>query len=221
MQDADAQRSKWIRIGKDLEGGLVYKTTSSDAIYLPVGCIHAVFTVEGGFLFTIEFSTPDSVKVLSSLFNSHFDKFKDVYAKAELPSQFIQSVDLALQQNRPLVGLKSWIDMEERLRRWADKSEDHNPTTKNKEWIKRRQKWKEEIARIWESFFNSLGSEKLSCPCGKMRPNQSLEKHFCAAHLFESLLPQPKPRPRGGVSATAGTISHRRKRRRRSDSSVE
>jgi hypothetical protein len=215
MQNADAQRNKWIRIGKDLEGGLVYKTTSFDAIYLPVGCIHAVFTVEGGFLLTIEFSTPDSVKVLSSLFNSHFDRFKDVYAKAQLPGQFIESVDLALQQNRPLVGLKAWIDMETRLRRWADNSEDKNSSTKNPEWVSRRPGWKEEIGEVWNSFFASQVSEKLTCPCKKMGPNQSLEEHFHADHRFgfEAIL----PRPRKGVGIFPGTtkISLVGKRKRR------
>jgi hypothetical protein len=110
----------------------------------------------------------------------------------------------------------------DRRRRWADKSEDHNTRTKNTEWISTRRGWKEEIARTWNSFFVSLGSEKLSCPCGKMGSNQPLEEDFRAAHLFESLLSKPKPRPRGGVSATAGTISHRgKRRRRRSDSSME
>jgi hypothetical protein len=220
----NAQRSKWIRIGPHLEGGLIYKITSSGAIYSPVGCIHAVFTVQGGFVLTIEFSSPKAAEALSSLCNAHFDQFKDQYSKAQLPDQFIESVDLALTYNKdgPSVGLKAWIDMEDRLRRWADKSEDHNPRTKNTEWISRRPGWKEKIARIWNSFFVSLGSEKLSCPCRKMGPNQSLEEHFRAAHLFESLLPKPKPRPRGGVSATAGTISHRgKRRRRRSDSSIE
>lgn len=222
MQDADAQRNKWIRIGKDLEGGLIYKTTSSDAIYLPIGCIHAVFTVEGGFLLTIEFSTPESVKVLSSLFNSHFDRFKDDYSKAELPGQFIESVALALRRNRALVGLKAWIDMEERLRRWADNSEDNDSATKNTEWISRRPGWKKKIVKIWTSFFKSQFSENLSCPCEKMHRSQSLEEHFRADHL--SMFRTSFPRPRKGVGAFSETTkaSYRGKRKRgRSDSSME
>jgi hypothetical protein len=131
----DAQRSKWIRIGPYLEGGLIYKITSSDAIYSPVGCLHPVFTVQRGFVLTIDFSTPKCAVVLSSLCNSRFDQFKDQYSKAQLPGQFIESVDLTLTYNKdgPVVGLKAWIDMEDRLRRWADKSEDHNqePRTRN------------------------------------------------------------------------------------------
>jgi hypothetical protein len=220
MQDADSHRSKWVRIGRYLEGGLIYKTTSSDAIYLPVGCIHAVFTVRGGFLVTIEFGTPDSVRVLSSLFNSHFDQFKDPYAKAELPSQFIESVDLALKQNRAIAGLKAWIDMEDRLLRWADNSEDSNSTTKNKEWISRRQGWKNEVTRIWNSFFASTASDKLACPCKKMGHNQSLEVHFRAAHLLDTAFPRPKRR--GGKNSKAALALSRGKRKRtRSDSSIE
>ena len=75
MRIADAQRGKLARIGKDLEGGLIFKSTSSQALYIPVGCIHAVFTLHVGFLLSIEFSTPDSVPVLATLLNSDFDRF--------------------------------------------------------------------------------------------------------------------------------------------------
>ncbi|KAG4430017.1 hypothetical protein IFR05_014500 [Cadophora sp. M221] len=62
MQSADGQRSKLARIGKDLGGGLVIKADSSQALYIPAGCIHAVFTLHGGFLVSLEFTTSLSVK---------------------------------------------------------------------------------------------------------------------------------------------------------------
>ena len=184
MQMADAQRGKLARVGKDLEGCLIFKTTSRQALYIPVGCIHAVFTIHGGFLLSIEFSTPESVRVLAALLNSNFDRFKDQYAQCELPGQFIESINLALQQNRPLVGLKAWIDIEDRIRRWASKCEDGNQATKNKHWIKRRDAWKKKVSTTWDRFFSSVHSKTVICPCGTMEMGISLKDHFRAKHMF-------------------------------------
>lgn len=168
MQLADAQPGKLARIGKDLEGGLVFKNTSRQALYIPVGCIHAVYTTTGGFLLSIEFSTPESVRVLSALLNTDFDLFKDQYVQAELPGQFIESIDLALQQNRALVGLGAWIDTQDRIRRWISKKEDDSEATKNRFWIERRSDWKKKVADTWNRFFSTPQSRKIECPCGHM-----------------------------------------------------
>ena len=121
MQLADGQRSKLERIGKELEGGLMIHTDSSEALYIPAGCIHAVYTLHGGFLVTLEFTTPVSVKVLSTLLNAQFDRFKDQWLQSELPGQFIESVELALTQNQVQVGLDAWINTQDRLYLWFDK----------------------------------------------------------------------------------------------------
>ena len=44
-----------------LEEGLVVHTTSAEAVYLPAGCLYAVFTTEGGFLVSIDCTTHMSV----------------------------------------------------------------------------------------------------------------------------------------------------------------
>jgi hypothetical protein len=86
IQLADAQRGKLARICKDLEGGLVFRSTSQQAIYIPAGCIHVVFTTRGGFLLTMEFSTPESACVLSALLKSDFDIFRINTRKQYFPA---------------------------------------------------------------------------------------------------------------------------------------
>ncbi|CZT10695.1 uncharacterized protein RAG0_15104 [Rhynchosporium agropyri] len=66
MKRVDGQRAKLTRIGRSLEGGLVFTTNSNEAIYLPAGCIHAVITFEGGYLIAIDFVTPLSSRPLST-----------------------------------------------------------------------------------------------------------------------------------------------------------
>ncbi|KAE9375997.1 hypothetical protein N431DRAFT_464056 [Stipitochalara longipes BDJ] len=174
MQRADAQHGKLVRIGAELKGGLIFHTTSRQAIYIPIGCIHGVFTTHGGFLLSMEFSTPESARVLAALLNSDFDLFKDQYSQAELPGQFIEAVDLALQNNRPLVGLGAWIDALEHVRRWSCKTID-DPSV-NKPWMERRGAWMKRVESTWECFFKSPQAEKIQCPCGDM-DGESLREH--------------------------------------------
>jgi hypothetical protein len=188
MQKADAQKEKLARIGKDLEGGLVFKTTSADVIYIPVGCIHTVFTIHGGFLLTMEFNTPLAAPVLSRLFNYEFDKFKEDYAHAELPTQFIESIELALKHNYPLVGLKAWIDTEEHIRRWVDNS----TAAKYEVWNERRSGWKRKVDEVWNEFFKDRESKKIACPCGRMGSGESLKEHFRSTHAFTKATPKTR-----------------------------
>lgn len=184
MQQAEAQRSKLARIGKCLEGGLIYKTTSTEALYVPIGCIHAVFTIHGGFLVTMEFNSPMAAKVLSALFLSGFHVRKDPYAQAELPGEFIEAVALALRENQVLLGIEAWISVKEHILRWADTSEDRHEATRNEFWIERRLGWKKKVTETWNEFFSSIHSQKVVCPCGDMEAGESFREHFRAEHMF-------------------------------------
>lgn len=191
MQLAGAQGRKLAAIGPNLEGGLIIRTTSSDAIYIPVGCIHAVFTIHGGFLLTMEFATPKSVRALSSLLNSEFDCFKDPYSQKELPQQFIEAVNLALTTNQREIGLKAWIDMEKRVRRWN--LVDLDAAKK----VKERQKlWKKGIRKMWDAFFQNLQPRDMACPCGQMELGQHLKEHFRGAHDFTECMKGAAGKPR-------------------------
>ncbi len=61
MQNEQGQLAKFARLGGVLEGGVVVRTTSKDALYIPAGCAHGVFTIRGGFLLTIDCTTRDSI----------------------------------------------------------------------------------------------------------------------------------------------------------------
>jgi hypothetical protein len=53
MQDEQGEHTKLARPGGLLKGGVVIRITSREAIYTPV-ILHAVFTVQGGFLVSIQ-----------------------------------------------------------------------------------------------------------------------------------------------------------------------
>ncbi|PVH83869.1 hypothetical protein DL98DRAFT_652299 [Cadophora sp. DSE1049] len=208
-ESADGQRSKLERIGKDLEGGLMIHADSTQALYIPAGCIHAVYTLHGGFLVTLEFTTPRSVKVLSALLNAQFDRFKDQWLQSELPGQFIDSVGLALTQNQTQVGIDAWITTQDRLRLWVDKEQDSHEATRNQYWVDRRPGWEEKLRNVWKTFFGSAHSGLvLSCPCQGMRRGQTFKDHLYSEHFVVDRIEESS---RNG----AGDIGSRKKKRRK------
>jgi hypothetical protein len=61
MHREHGQHTKFAQSAALLEFGLVVRTTSKDALYIPAGCLHAVFTIQGGFLVSIDCTTIDSI----------------------------------------------------------------------------------------------------------------------------------------------------------------
>lgn len=122
LQKAEGQKEKLARVGRLLEGGVITKLTSSHAIYIPLGCIHSVFTTKGGFLITIDFITPTSAKIYSALLFAGLDRvdgrrYQDVYF-----DRFLSSVELALYNNRVLLALDSWVKSSNRIEEWVGRN---------------------------------------------------------------------------------------------------
>jgi hypothetical protein len=66
MKTVDGQRAKLVRIMHQLEGGIMVETTAAHAIYIPAGCIHATFTLQGGFLVAKDFTTSKSITAMAA-----------------------------------------------------------------------------------------------------------------------------------------------------------
>lgn len=61
MQNELGHHAKFARLGDPLEGGMIVRTTSRDALYIPACYVHAVFTIRGGILVTTDRATRDSI----------------------------------------------------------------------------------------------------------------------------------------------------------------
>ena len=167
LKQAEGRKAKLRRIGKNLQHGLIHRTTSSDVIYLPIGCMHYVLTIRGGFIIAIDFRSPDSSKTLASLILSGLYK-SDTSWQQEMFGNFLKSVELGLSNNQISNALYSWIRAQDPI----------------KEWAERNKHWKKDASKIWDSFFQSTLSKDASCPCQTVEFNQSLEEHFRAVHMF-------------------------------------
>jgi len=167
MSSAEGQKAKLTRIGRKLEGGMIFKTSSAESIYLPVGCLHSVFTLHGGFLVSIDFITPISCHALSSLLTHGLDQVGSPSFRTELFARFLSSVDLALQ-NKEMIAVESWINALERVREYSDENGD----------------WKKEATKNWNEYFLTASAKKKRCPCGEQGPDESFKSHLGKMHLW-------------------------------------
>jgi hypothetical protein len=164
---AEGQKAKLARIGKHLEGGIMYTTTSENAIYLPVGCLHTVFTLSGGYLIAIDFNSPKSCGTLASMISFGLDLsggMSNSFQQAVF-SRLLASVDFALNNNVVQMGLSAWIAAQNRISDFKLGNE----------------AWELESEKMWEEWFCGPFAKKVTCPCGK-QVKESFKVHWMKRH---------------------------------------
>ncbi|PQE14721.1 domain-containing histone demethylation 1 protein [Rutstroemia sp. NJR-2017a BBW] len=123
------KEAKLEEIGHDLEGGLIYILTSDNVIDLPAHCFHAVVTLEGCFLATIDFITPRSTKAYTQLISSELDMFIGTTRQRDLFDWFLTAFEVAWKHEHVHEALSSWIKLSERTKQWGQEKE-------NGRWLK-------------------------------------------------------------------------------------
>jgi hypothetical protein len=170
LSSAEGQKAKLTRIGRKLEGGMIFKTSSAESIYLPVGCLHSVFTLHGGFLASVDFITPISCHAFSSLLTHGLDQVGSPSFQREVFTRFLSSVDLALQNKKETIAVSSWINALERVREFSDENGE----------------WKKEATKIWDEYFLTASAKKMRCSCGEQGSDESFKNHLKKMHLWAS-----------------------------------
>ncbi|TVY91606.1 hypothetical protein LAWI1_G002569 [Lachnellula willkommii] len=167
LSSVEGRKATLVRIGRSLEGGVIFRTTAEDAVYLPVGCLHTVFTLVGGFINTLDFVTMESSKTFAAMFSSGFNQpnGSSVF-ETECFDRFIASIGLAVSHKGVAGAVLAWLDAFERIRDYAagDKV------------------WRREATKVWDRFLATDSAKKLVCPCGA---RESFPEHFRAEHLWE------------------------------------
>jgi hypothetical protein len=162
----EGRKAKIRRIGNRLEGDIIFETTSANAVYLPVGCIHAVFTTEGGFLNALDFITPDSVGTYPTLFRAEIERKNSSFLDSYL--RFFQSsLEYALDGQQELQAVAAWLGAQNRALEFGDE----NPA------------WKEQSLNIWNAFLQTSVAQKMECPC-KNSTKGDFVNHFRDTHLW-------------------------------------
>jgi hypothetical protein len=190
MAKVEGQKEKLARIDKDLEGGLIYRTDSTKAMYLPFGTLHAVYTVQGGFLLGLDIATPVSSKTYPKLMARGIDGAGTARFKEVIFDRFLLSVDLGFDKNRVEVALGAWIEGLEFAREWA---------AGNPEWAR-------DTVKVLEEYLGKAEAKKrTTCPCGMK--GKHFIRHFRDVHMLKA---SGTKRKRGAGSAAAKPAKRRK-----------
>jgi hypothetical protein len=186
----EGQRAKLARVALYLKGGIILKTTSAEAIYLPAGCIHATFTIEGGYLVAVDFTTMDSMKAFSAYIASGLDRFLGAEGQLDCFQWFTACLELALAGDRVKEVLEGWIQAQNRIQDCV-----HDATDSRSDWV-------DHLRTIWESFLGTY-TTFIACPCDATNATQATHSHLTATHL-RSLYPEVKKstRPKNSRKTT-------------------
>ena len=148
MAQERGQHAKLARLAEKLEGGIVAQTTSAEALYIPAGCLHAVFTMEGGFLASIDCTTRLSVWPFSQYLRYQLHLALDTTGQGECFFLFLESLETSLANSQELLALRSWISIEDLLQQHADHDIE----------------WRTRAASIWQQYRKSTAGATLKCP---------------------------------------------------------
>lgn len=174
MRSEDGQHARMIRLGRQLKGGIVLRTTSEKAVYIPAGCLHAVFTTRGGFLVSTDFTTRDSISAFSRVLEWNLHRALDAKGQQECFYLYLSCVSVALHNGRTAEALKGWISTEERLRAFASGDRE----------------WRTAAEECWSTVLSGQEAARSVCACGAMKGNVSFEEHLKATHLNFVLPPE-------------------------------
>ncbi|KAK9311149.1 hypothetical protein V1524DRAFT_419248 [Lipomyces starkeyi] len=109
----DCQRAKLVRIMHRLEGEVIVLMTSSYAIHIPAGCIHATFTLQGGFLVAKDFTTSNSLTAIASYLLHGLDQALSSTARDVCYGWFERCLDVCLTSGKLDIVLEAWVRSQE------------------------------------------------------------------------------------------------------------
>jgi hypothetical protein len=189
MYKEQGQHAKFARLAALLEGGVAVRTTSKDAIYIPAGCLHAVFTIRGGFLVSIDCTTRDSIWPFTQYLKSNLTTALDVEGQRDCLFLFLECLAVALDHGRSQKAISGWMSIESLLRKVAQR--DHE--------------WSRYARKLWRDFMAKELPIRADCACSFAERIQ-FRKHFADVHLsWLGAGYQPKKCRDGGGISDLGT----------------
>lgn len=165
MKTVDSHRAKLSRIMHQLEGGIMAETNASHAIYIPAGCIHATFTLQGGFLVAKDFTTSKSLAAVTSYLLYGLDRALSSPAREVCYEWFERCLDVTLSSGNLDAALEAWVRSQDILAAWAASH----------------RQWRVNVRRLWEQHLHDNTVQ--GCPCGRQEKSITLSQHVFAVHL--------------------------------------
>jgi hypothetical protein len=164
---AQGQKAILGRTGSSLEGGFIALLDLEDCIYLPAGCIHATFTIEGGFLVTKDFTTMDSTAAFARCIASGAHKFIEERHVPDWLGWYLKCLNVALNNRTATEVIRAWIETQTILEQWMARDEG----------------WRTEADQVWTKFLSSGRLMLETCLCGRHSGGKGFSAHFQEEHL--------------------------------------
>lgn len=138
------QSDKLLTLASKLEGGVVLTLQSNEALYFPPGTLHAVFTIQGGFLVGSQFWSRESVIPFTNFYLSGC-----AAGVERVPELYLDVLEISLARSRQPAALRSWSDLTSRktTKKWAEDEE-----------------WRKNALEIWETYYDSQAADSSSAP---------------------------------------------------------
>lgn len=114
-----SQSVRLARVAGLLEGGVAVKTDSTQAVFVPAGCLHACFTTSGGFLVSIDCTTRMSVRPFSRYLQRGLYKELDAEGQRDIFYKFLDTLEVAVSNDKSAMAVEAWIHAEPALRRYS------------------------------------------------------------------------------------------------------
>lgn len=168
LASVHGEQGKLRKLLNRLECGIIAKTRSSEALYIPAGCIHATYTTTGGFLVAKDFVTTRTYQYIALLMQSKYFKVFDFESRELCLKWFMISLEVATQYQPVLAVCEVWVASEGVLRSLAPKL----------------------LLRILRSAKDCFGEALeeadhtvTQCPCGWKRKRCTFKSHWQETHL--------------------------------------
>ncbi|KAJ9662593.1 hypothetical protein H2198_001265 [Neophaeococcomyces mojaviensis] len=166
MAEHRGQHAKLAQGMAVLEGGVVVHTTSAEAIYLPAGCLHAVFTVAGGFLVSMDCTTQTSVWPCGQYLRYNVQAEFEADEQRDCYFLFLEALEVALQNAGERDAFRAWIAVEDvfQMKRKNDRA------------------WVRAARKVWDEYLKSEPLVDIECPCAGAVSSSFLD-HLKERHL--------------------------------------
>lgn len=181
MRAESGQQEPFSRLCGRLEGGVIAHTRPGEALSMPSGTIHEVWTIQGGFLVSTDFQTRECIWPSSQYLKHKLHYDLDSQGQREFLFLFLRSLDLSLQNDRLKMAWDSWSSVDDILQ----------------DQTKEDDEWRGKAHKTWQTAIEKYWSQTVFCVC-RATLNGSYWDHFLGSHVSWLLERRGKPggRPR-------------------------
>lgn len=166
MREESGQQETFSRLCGRLEGGTIAHTRPGEALSMPSGTIHEVWTTQGGFLVSTDFQTRECIWPSSQYLKHGLHRDLDAQGRREFFFMFLWSLDLSLQNDRLKLAWRAWGSVDDILQ--AETKEDDE--------------WRSAAHQVWQTAIEQYWFQDTVCVCGATSGG-SYWDHFLDSHV--------------------------------------